>query len=77
MSTAWILIQTELGKEKDVYLRLLDIPAVSETHVAYGEFDLVTRIDFSDEKEMSKTLIGEMRSIEWVRRTETLIALEV
>ena len=77
MSTAWILIQTELGKEKEVYLQLLDIPSVSETHVAYGEFDLVTRIDFVDEKEMARTLIGEMRSIEGVKRTETLIALEV
>ena len=77
MSTAWILIQTELGKERDVYLKLLDISSVSETHVAYGEFDLVARIDFLDEKEMAETLIGEMRSIAGIRKTETLIALEV
>ena len=50
---------------------------MSETHVSYGEYDLVARIDFDDEKQMAKTLIGQMRSIEGVIRTETLIAVEV
>ena len=54
----------------------MEIDSVSETHVAYGEYDLVARIDFEDEKEMAKTLIGNMRSIPGVQKTETLIAVE-
>jgi DNA-binding Lrp family transcriptional regulator len=49
---------------------------VTETHVAYGEYDLVARIDFEDEKDMANTLIGNMRSIPGVQKTETLIAVE-
>ena len=45
--------------------------------MVYGELDLVARIDFDDEKEMSKTLIVEMRTVEGIRKTETLIAVEV
>ena len=45
--------------------------------MVYGELDLVARIDFDNELEMSKTLIGEMRHVEGVRKTETLIAVEV
>ena len=32
--------------------------------------------DFEDEKEMAKILIGNMRSISGVQKTETLIAVE-
>ena len=77
MSTAFVLIKTAPQKELDVYLTLLNLEAVTETHVSYGEYDLVARIDFDDEQQMSKTLIGEMRSIDGVVRTETLIAVEV
>ena len=60
-----------------MYLQLLDMPGVSEVSVVYGELDLVARIDFESEKEMSKTLIEEMRHVEGIRKTETLIAVEV
>ncbi len=60
-----------------MYLQLLDMPVVSEVSVVYGELDLVARIDFESEREMSKTLIEEMRHVEGIRKTETLIAVEV
>ncbi len=60
-----------------MYLQLLEMSAVSEVSVVYGELDLVARIDFESEKEMSRTLIEEMRHVEGVRKTETLIAVEV
>ncbi|MDP6212783.1 MAG: Lrp/AsnC ligand binding domain-containing protein [Candidatus Thalassarchaeaceae archaeon] len=76
-SLAWILISCDPGRERDVYLQLLEMSAVSEVSVVYGELDLVARIDFESEKEMSRTLIEEMRHVEGVRKTETLIAVEV
>lgn len=76
-SLAWILISCEPGRERDVYLQLLDMPTVSEVSVVYGELDLVARIDFESEKQMSKTLIEDMRHVEGIRKTETLIAVEV
>jgi|TARA_Y100001980_G_C14302686_1_gene129615 DNA-binding Lrp family transcriptional regulator len=77
MPLAWVLLQCLPGKERDVYVQLLDMPAVSEVSVVYGELDLVARIDFEDEKEMSRTLIEKMRHISGVKKTETLIAVEV
>jgi DNA-binding Lrp family transcriptional regulator len=74
---AWVLLTCVPGKERDVYLQLLDIPAVSEVSVVYGELDLVARIEFKSEKEMSRTLIEDMRNVSGVRKTETLIAVEV
>ena len=77
MPLAWVLISCEPGRERDVYVHLLSMPTVSEVSVVYGELDLVASIDFDDEKEMSKTLIVEMRTVEGIRKTETLIAVEV
>ena len=77
MPLAWILLHCMPGKERDVYVQLLDMPAVSEVSVVYGELDLVARIDFEDEREMSRTLIEKMRHITGVKKTETLIAVEV
>ena len=77
MPLAWVLISCEPGRERDVYVHLLSMPTVSEVSVVYGELDLVARIDFDDEKEMAKTLIVEMRTVEGIRKTETLTAVEV
>ncbi len=63
--------------EAVVFRALLALDNVVETHVVYGEYDLAARIEFSDDKEMSRILIGEFRSIEGVEKTETLIAAEV
>mgnify|MGYP002008043360 FL=1 len=60
-----------------MYLQLLEMKTVSEVSVVYGELDLVARINFESEKEMSRTLIEEMRHVEGIRKTETLIAVEV
>ena len=76
-SLAWILISCEPGREREVYLQLLEMPSVAEVSVVYGELDLVARIDLESEKQMSRTLIEEMRHDQGVRKTETLIAVEV
>ena len=77
MPLAWVLISCEPGRERDVYVHLLSMPTVSEVSVVYGELDLVARIDFNDEKEMAKTLIVDMWTVGGIRKTETLIAVEV
>ena len=76
MGTAFVLFKCQPQKELSVYLALLEIDSVTETHVAYGEYDLVARVDFEDEVQMANTLIGKMRAIPGVQKTETLIAVE-
>jgi len=38
MSTAFVLIKTAPQRELDVYLTLLNLESVTETHVSYGEY---------------------------------------
>ena len=44
MSTAFVLFKCVPQRELEVYLALLEIDSVNETHVAYGEYDLVKEL---------------------------------
>ena len=76
MGTAFILIKTVPGMERDVYLALSDLECVLEVHVLYGEHDLITRIGAADSTELAKILLGTFRTIEGIRDTETLITVD-
>ena len=76
MGTAFILIKTVPGMERDVYLTLSDLECVLEVHVLYGEHDLITRIGANDSNELANILLGTFRTIEGIRDTETLITVD-
>ncbi|MBA46431.1 MAG: AsnC family transcriptional regulator [Euryarchaeota archaeon] len=76
MGTAFILIKTIPGKERDVYLTLSDLECVLEVHVLYGEHDLIARIGANDSNELANILLGTFRTIEGIRDTETLITVD-
>ncbi len=76
MGTAFILIKTVPGMERDVYLTLSDLECVLEVHVLYGEHDLIARIGANDSKELANILLGTFRTIEGIRDTETLITVD-
>ena len=76
MGTAFILIKTVPGMERDVYLTLSDLECVLEAHVLYGEHDLIARIGANDSNELAKILLGTFRTIEGIRDTETLITVD-
>jgi DNA-binding Lrp family transcriptional regulator len=42
---AFIFIQSEAGKEKDVMTRLLQLPEVTGVHLLFGKADLLTEIN--------------------------------
>ena len=76
MGTAFILIKTVPGKERDVYLTLSDLDCVMEVHVLYGEHDLIARIGADDSSELANILLGTFRTIDGIRETETLITVD-
>ena len=76
MGTAFILIKTVPGKERDVYLTLSDLDCVMEVHVLYGEHDLIARIGADNSSELAQILLGAFRTIDGIRDTETLITVD-
>ena len=73
---AYVLINTEMGAEDDVGRELLGIKEVKEIHGVYGVYDLVVRVE-ADTMERLKEVIGsEIRRLENVRSTLTMIVVE-
>ncbi len=69
-------MKTEPSYERDVYLALTSHDAVKEVHALYGEFDLLAHVSSESAKTLTTLLMKEFRTIEGIRDTQTLIAVE-
>ena len=76
MPEAFVLVKTEPSHERDVYLALTSHHAVKEVHALYGEFDLLAHVSSESAKTLTTLLMKEFRTIEGIRDTQTLIAVE-
>ncbi len=76
METAFILLKTEPAREREVYSALLEVSEVVETHALYGEYDLLAIIKCETSKNLTSILMKQLRQIDGVRETETLIAVD-
>ncbi|CAI8307641.1 MAG: Uncharacterised protein [Candidatus Poseidoniaceae archaeon] len=76
MPEAFVLVKTEPSYERDVYLALTSHGAVKEVHALYGEFDLLAHVSSESAKTLTTLLMKGFRTIEGIRDTQTLIAVE-
>ena len=76
MPEAFVLVKTEPSHERDVYLALTSHNAVKEVHALYGEFDLLAHVSSESAKTLTTLLMKEFRTIEGIRDTQPLIAVE-
>ena len=76
MPEAFVLIKTEPSHEREVYLALTSHNAVKEVHALYGEFDLLAHVSSESAKSLTSLLMQDFRTIEGIRDTQTLIAVE-
>jgi len=62
--------------ERSVWSHLDENAAVVEVHALYGEFDLLAHVSADDAKSLTSMLLQEFRSIEGVKETRTMIAVD-
>ncbi|MCK4845402.1 MAG: Lrp/AsnC ligand binding domain-containing protein [Candidatus Heimdallarchaeota archaeon] len=76
MATAYILINSEIGKEQEVQEHLLKLPNVVEAYVLYGVYDLIAKIEAEDTATLKNIVTQNLRDLENVRSTMTMICVE-
>ncbi|MHA1115035.1 MAG: Lrp/AsnC ligand binding domain-containing protein [Candidatus Heimdallarchaeum aukensis] len=76
MATAFILINSEIGEENNVMEQLLELPNVKEAHVVYGVYDLIAKIEAEDTESLKKIVTENLRALDNVRSTMTMICVE-
>ncbi len=70
------MVNVAPGKEKDVYLAIKDKKNVREVYHVFGEFDFVVIIHADSLSDLNR-LVDEIRSIEGVTKTQTVVGAEI
>jgi DNA-binding Lrp family transcriptional regulator len=71
---AFILIETEVGRAKQVAEALRSVPDVLAADVITGTFDVIATIEASSMSAMAEVVTGQVQSIRGVRRTITCVS---
>ena len=71
---AYILIETQVGKSRDVLAALRSLPGVPSADIITGEFDIIALVEAADMVSMADLVTGKVQAIQGVTRTITCIA---
>ncbi len=75
MATDFVLLNAELGAETEVLDGLKLIDEVKETHLIYGVYDIIARIEAETMDELRKVIGWKIRRLTKVRSTITMVCL--
>ena len=76
MATAFLLINTELGSEKEVLDEIRKIDAVKESYKTYGVYDIVAKVSADTMDKLKEIVTWTVRRVDKVRSTLTMIIIE-
>jgi DNA-binding Lrp family transcriptional regulator len=77
MAIGFVLITTEPGQEKRVRDRLEEIELVTSGWMLFGEYDLIARVQADNEYDLTRCIVEEIRPMEGIVDTKTLIGAEL
>ena len=76
MTTAYVLINCELGAEEAIYSQLKSINKIQETRGVFGAYDIITKIEASSVALVKDIIATKIRGIDRIRSTLTLMGSE-
>jgi DNA-binding Lrp family transcriptional regulator len=77
MVTAYLLIKLIPGLEADALSKVRTIPGVVDVNLVFGQWDAIAVAEAKSLFEMSRIIIGEVRGIQGVQDTATLVQSEL
>ena len=76
MPMAFVMINTELGSEKEVLDEIRKIDAVKESYITYGVYDMVAKVSADTMDKLKEIVTWNVRRLDKVRSTLTMIVIE-
>jgi DNA-binding Lrp family transcriptional regulator len=73
---AIVLIKTDVGAEKDVLKKLMNVKGLVEAYEVYGMYDIVAKIFADSYDKLRETVMKDIRSIKEIQETTTMIVVE-
>ncbi|MEM2210822.1 MAG: Lrp/AsnC ligand binding domain-containing protein [Nitrososphaerales archaeon] len=75
MAMAYVLINTELGKETELMKELKSIEGVKEVYFVYGVYDIIVKVEAESVEKLKEVVINKIRRIDKVRSTLTMMVI--
>ena len=76
MAEAFVLINCELGSEKQIISELKTFSDVREVQGTFGAYDIIAEISSESVEKIRETITWKIRKIEKIRSTLTLTKVE-
>jgi DNA-binding Lrp family transcriptional regulator len=76
MPIAFVLVNSELGKEENVLKKLKQVDEVKEANIVYGVYDIITKVKAATMQDLKDAINMKIRRMEFVRSTVTMIVME-
>jgi len=73
LETAYVMINCEMGSESSVIEKIKPIEGVQEVAGVFGNYDVLVKIQTQSIDEMSRDIITNIRRLEKIRCTTTLM----
>ena len=71
MVTAYILIQTEVGKAAKVAKDIIDITGVQQAQAVTGPYDVIVRAEARNLDELGQLVVARVQAVAGITRTLT------
>jgi len=68
---AYILVQTEVGKARDVATAIADVPGVVRVDAAAGPYDVVVLTESENVDELGRMIVSRVQLVPGITRTLT------
>lgn len=75
MTKAFILINCELGSEKQIISDLKVIDCVKDVYEVFGAYDIVVNAESETVEKLRQLIIWKIRKVENIRSTMTLMGI--
>jgi len=72
MAKAYVLMNCDLGAEKEIISSLKEINSVREAHGTLGLYDIIVQIESETEEKIRKIITENIRKIPKIHSTMTL-----
>ncbi len=76
MTTAYVLINCDLGYEEQIIEELKHISDVKEVHGTFGAYDVLAKVESANVENLKDTITWKIRKLNRVRSTLTLMVIE-
>ena len=76
MSTAFVLITSELGFDNEILQNLKAVPGVKQAVTVYGVYDLIAKVQSDTMDSLKDTIHLKIRKLDHVKSTLTMIVID-